>query len=90
MRRQKPPFIRNQLDLKDRVQVRIIKRRLRLSDVELSNVVSKAGNSLAAISKEAGLQRKPAAPVECPPAAVIAELEAEKTSEYASAPPLSA
>ena len=53
MTRRKPTYFRNALDLRDRVQVRIVRKRLKLSDTELTTVVRKAGNSLAAISKEA-------------------------------------
>jgi len=52
MRRLKPQSIRNQLDLGDARQVRSIKKRLRLSESELNEIVSRIGNSIAAISKE--------------------------------------
>jgi hypothetical protein len=55
MNRRKPTYFRNSLDLKDRVQVKIIRKRLKLSPDELSTIVRKAGNSIAAISKEAGI-----------------------------------
>jgi hypothetical protein len=48
---------RNCLDLRDHVQVRVIRRRLKLSDEQLASVARKAGNSIAAISKEARRQR---------------------------------
>jgi hypothetical protein len=54
MTRRKPSYFRNALDLRDRVQVRVPRRRLKLSENELSAVVRKAGNSLTTISKEAG------------------------------------
>ena len=53
MQRRKSAYFRNALDLRDRVQVRIMRRRLKLSPDELDEVVRKAGNSIAAISKEA-------------------------------------
>jgi hypothetical protein len=56
MNRRKPTYFRNSLDLKDRVQVKIIRKRLKLSPDELSTIVRKAGNSIAAISKEAGIR----------------------------------
>jgi hypothetical protein len=54
MNRRKPTYFRNSLDLRDRVQVKIIRRRLKLSGDELSTIVRKAGTSISAISKEAG------------------------------------
>lgn len=48
---------RNSLDLRDHVQVRVIKRRLKLSNEQLASIARKAGNSIAAISKEARRQR---------------------------------
>ena len=55
-------------------QVRSVKKRLRLSEGELNEIVSRIGNSIAAISKEVALgkaRRLPAAPA-VPAAAVIA------------------
>jgi hypothetical protein len=49
---------RNRLDLNNRVQVRIIRKRLKVSDEQLANLVRTAGNSLAAITKEAGSRRR--------------------------------
>ena len=48
---------RNSLDLRDHVQVRVIRRRLKISDEQLASIARKAGNSIAAISKEARRQR---------------------------------
>ncbi|MGY3622376.1 DUF3606 domain-containing protein [Bradyrhizobium sp. USDA 10063] len=56
-RREKPSPIRNKLDLSDRVQVRLLKKRLRLSESELSQIVGRIGNSISAITKEVSLQR---------------------------------
>jgi len=53
MNRRKPTYFRNSLDLRDRVQVKIIRKRLRLTGGELSTIVRKAGTSISAISKEA-------------------------------------
>jgi hypothetical protein len=50
-------MIRNKLDLSNRAQVRLVKKRLRLSETELSNIVARIGNSISAISKEVTLQR---------------------------------
>ena len=57
MQRRKFSYFRNALDLKDRVQVRIVKRRLKLSSGELDGIVRKSGNSIAAITKEAATAR---------------------------------
>jgi Protein of unknown function (DUF3606) len=48
---------RNSLDLRDHVQVKVIRRRLKISDEQLASIARKAGNSIAAISKEARRQR---------------------------------
>ena len=53
----KPTMFRNALDLRDKVQVRVLRRRLKLSDPQLNNFVRKSGNSLAAITKEAAAAR---------------------------------
>jgi hypothetical protein len=57
MRKQRPQPIRNKLNLTDPRQVRLVKKRLGLSDTELTEIVDKIGNSLSAISKEVELQR---------------------------------
>lgn len=66
--------IRNKLDLTDRSPVRLIKRRLKLSDAELTAIVERIGNSISAISKEVALQRATVLPepAEVPPAPAIA------------------
>lgn len=73
MRRSKPQPIRNKLDLADRTQVRLVRKRLGLSDAELTSIVERIGNSIAAISKEAALQRATRLPKpdDVPPVAVI-------------------
>ncbi len=73
MLRSKPQPIRNKLDLGDRAQVRLIKKRLRLSETELSAIVGRIGNSISAIGKEATAQRASIIPQppQLPPAAVI-------------------
>ena len=75
MRRLKPQSIRNQLDLGDARQVRSIKKRLRLSEGELNEIVSRIGNSIAAISKEVSFKkaRRRSPPPSLPESAVIAE-----------------
>lgn len=57
MQRAKRPPIRNKLDLTDRAQVRLVKKRLRLSDADLTAIVGRIGNSISAINKEAEQQR---------------------------------
>ncbi len=93
MRRAKPQPIRNKLDLTDRTQVRLIKKRLKLSDAELTTIVERIGNSLSAISKEATLQRAAvlSPPTEVPPAAVIASANGSEptTPEAVAAAPAS-
>jgi hypothetical protein len=53
MRPSKVRSIRNTLDIADANQVRAMKKRCRLSDAELAEIVDKIGNSIAAIGKEA-------------------------------------
>ncbi len=54
---------RNKFDLNDRAQVRILRKRLKISHRELADVVRTAGHSIAAVSKEAGDRRRLALPV---------------------------
>lgn len=56
MNRRKP-FFRNSLDLKDKVQVKVLRRRLKLSGGQFESVVRKSGSSISAIVKEAGTLR---------------------------------
>jgi hypothetical protein len=56
-RRKKFGTSRNCLDLRDYVQVRVVRRRLKISDEQLANIARKSGNSISAISKEAGRHR---------------------------------
>ena len=49
---------RNKFDLNDRVQVRILRKRVKISHRELAAVVRTAGDSIAAVSKEAGDRRR--------------------------------
>ena len=80
MRRSIPKPIRNKLDLTDRVQMRLVRKRLGLSDAELTAIVERIGNSISAISKEAAQQRARALPkpADVPPAAVIASAAASE------------
>jgi hypothetical protein len=57
MIRRKPTYFRNSLDLRDRVQVRVLRKRLKLSGEQFTSVVRKSGSSIAAITKEAGTLR---------------------------------
>jgi hypothetical protein len=57
MHRRQPSGARNKLDLTDRVQVRILRKRLKVSDEQLANLVRTAGNSIAAVRKEVGARR---------------------------------
>jgi DNA-binding transcriptional regulator YiaG len=58
MHRRQATGARNRLDLNNRVQVRIIRKRLKVSDEQFANSVRTAGNSIAAITKEAGSRRR--------------------------------
>jgi hypothetical protein len=82
MRRPRPQPIRNQLDLADSRQVRSVKKRLRLSEDQLNEIVGRIGNSIAAISKEVALKNakrlRPANVV--PEAAVIVAAAAAEPS----------
>jgi hypothetical protein len=57
MQRIKHPPVRNKIDLAEPIQVRAWTRRLDISADALKAVVEKVGNSVAAVTKEAGLQR---------------------------------
>jgi hypothetical protein len=93
MRHSKPQPIRNKLDLTDRTQVRLVKRRLGLSDTELAAIVGRVGNSLSAISKEAATQGATVPPIlaEAPPATVIAPTTVgeQRTAELVARAPAS-
>ncbi|MCG2629155.1 DUF3606 domain-containing protein [Bradyrhizobium sp. WYCCWR 13023] len=53
MYRRKPTYFRNSLDLRDKVQVKLLRKRLKLSDEQFISVVRKSGSSISAITKEA-------------------------------------
>ena len=82
MHRPKIQPIRNKIDLNDRVQVRVVTRRLGLSQAELTDLVGRVGNSIAVLAKEVHLQkaRKLSPQVQVPPAAVIASVAASDTA----------
>jgi len=89
MQRRKSQPIRNKLDLTDKIQVRLLKKRLRLSEAELTRVVDKAGNSIAAIAKEVALQRAkelPVAPADVPPAVIASATLGEASVAEIQAP----
>ncbi|RXG84269.1 MULTISPECIES: DUF3606 domain-containing protein [Bradyrhizobium] len=52
MNRQKPVDFSNSLNLANKVQVKILRRRLKLSDEQFRSVVRKSGSSISAIIKE--------------------------------------
>jgi len=53
MIRRKPTYFRNSLDLRDKVQVKVLRRRLKVSDEQFADIFRKSGNSISAITKEA-------------------------------------
>jgi Protein of unknown function (DUF3606) len=53
MIKRKPTYFRNSLDLRDKVQVKVLRKRLKLSDQQFTDIVRKSGNSISAITKEA-------------------------------------
>ena len=67
MQRIKHPPIRNKIDLADPGQVRAWSRRLGISTDALRAIVDKAGNSVAAVTKEVELQRINNQPCPVPP-----------------------
>jgi DNA-binding transcriptional regulator YiaG len=71
MNRPRPTYFRNALDLRDKVQVKVLRKRLRLSDEEFAGILRKSGNSIAAIAKEA-TRTTPTSPSELPTAADVA------------------
>jgi hypothetical protein len=82
---------RNRLDLNDRVQVRIVRKRLKVSDQQLSSLVQTVGNSIAAVTKEANARKGLAPAGDVPGAAIIASVQiaetaADETSASAALP----
>jgi hypothetical protein len=82
MRQSKFRSLRNTLDTTDANQVRAMKKRFRLSDTELAEIVDKIGNSIAAIGKEVARQRAEHLP-ERPIAQVPAVVASASVSEPA-------
>jgi hypothetical protein len=84
MQRRSYSAARNKLDLSDRVQVRIVRKRLKVSEEQLAGLVRKAGASIAAVRKEASAQRLLTLPrLRVPPAEVIAPKEGAVAAEPA-------
>jgi hypothetical protein len=77
MRRPKVQSTRNKLDMTDHIQVRIVTKRLKLSEGELTKMVGRIGNSIAALSKEVAQQR---AAKLVPANAVIASVTVTETT----------
>jgi DNA-binding XRE family transcriptional regulator len=59
MNRRKPTYFRNSLDLRDKVQVKVLRKRLKLTDEQFASILQKSGNSIAAITKEADSRSLP-------------------------------
>jgi DNA-binding transcriptional regulator YiaG len=57
MNRPKPTYFRNSIDLRDKVQVRVLRKRLNLSNDQFAEVFRKSGNSISGIAKEAAASR---------------------------------
>jgi hypothetical protein len=75
MRCAKHPPMRNKIDPADTAQVRILKRRLGISGDDLLRVVEKAGNSIAAVTKEVALQKAGSQQLQPMPATTDAALQ---------------
>ena len=53
MNRRKPTYFRSSLDLRDKVQVKVLRKRLKLSDEQFAHIARKSEISISAITKEA-------------------------------------
>ncbi|WP_420964324.1 DUF3606 domain-containing protein [Bradyrhizobium sp. B120] len=53
MNKRRQTYFRNSLDLRDKVQVKILRKRLKVSDQQFASILRKSGPSIAAITKEA-------------------------------------
>lgn len=78
--RPNPRLMRNKLDLSDRVQVRLLRKRLCLSDAELAKIVDRVGNSISGINKEVAKTSRVPASASPPPAAVIVSATVTETA----------
>jgi hypothetical protein len=82
MQRRQFTGARNKLDLNDRVQVRIVRKRLKVSNEQLASLVRTAGHSIAAVNKEAGhRQRLTLAGSRTAPADVIASVDQDNEAK---------
>jgi hypothetical protein len=70
MKQRKPTYFRNSLDLRDKVQVKVLRKRLKVSDEQFAGIVLKSGNSISAIIKEA-TRATSSSPIEMPAVAVV-------------------
>jgi DNA-binding transcriptional regulator YiaG len=70
MNKRKPTYFRNSLDLRDKVQVKVLRKRLKLSDDEFAGIIRKSGNSISAITREA-TRATSASPGELPAVALV-------------------
>jgi Protein of unknown function (DUF3606) len=52
MFRRRAASFRNAIDLKDKVQVKVLRKRLKLSEAQLMTEIRKSGNSITALVKE--------------------------------------
>ncbi|WP_271567716.1 DUF3606 domain-containing protein [Bradyrhizobium sp. CCBAU 11386] len=57
MNRSRPVYFRNSLDLRDKVQVKTLRKRLKLSPDQFADALRKSGNSISALVKEASAAR---------------------------------
>jgi DNA-binding transcriptional regulator YiaG len=53
MDRRRDTYFRNSVDLRDKVQVKVLRKRLKLSNEQFASIVRKSGSSISAITKEA-------------------------------------
>ena len=82
MQRRRFSITRGAVEMNDRVQVAVIRKRLKLSDGELSEIVGKTGNSIAAISKEAGSRQRLTLPPNLPSAQIIAAVKEPERADF--------
>jgi hypothetical protein len=84
MQRIKHPPIRNKINMADPAQLRAWTRRLRVSANELKAIVEKAGNSVAAVTKEVELQRLSHQPCPVPP--IVSPVPSERAEGKLATP----
>nr|QIG99643.1 DUF3606 domain-containing protein [Bradyrhizobium sp. 6(2017)] len=53
MNKRRQSYFRNSLDLRDKVQVKILRKRLKVSNQQFASIARKSGSSISAITKEA-------------------------------------